>query len=158
MKANPLLESFYFSTTKMHIPNSLSCRKKRPSLPSSWAQEQFCLENFLYREPLLPLIIPCPHRSTSSGLQCPSYQLEKTVLLTFLSFKPHVSLPLQLYCWVNVSAALLHADFFCQLQGRTLNPFGLIQNFRETFLWVSCTRHNTPMMISCCLIQWLLCI
>lgn len=79
MKANPLLESFYFSTTKMHIPNCLSCRKKRPSLPSSWAQEQFCLENFLYREPLLPLIIPCPHRSTSSGLQCPSYQPEKTL-------------------------------------------------------------------------------
>lgn len=78
MKANSLLESFYFSVTKMRILNSLSCRKKRPSLPSSWAQEPFCLENVLYREPLLPLIILCPHRSTSSSLQCPSYQLQKT--------------------------------------------------------------------------------
>lgn len=48
-----------------------------------------------------------------------------------------------IYCWINVSAALLHADFFCQLQRRRMStPFGLCKHFREVFLQGFCSVHN----------------
>lgn len=79
----------------------------------------------------------------------PSYPLEK-ILSPADIFALHTSriFASAIYCWVKVSAVLLHADFFCQLQGRTSNLFGLSKNFREMFFWGSWTRHNTSMMIT----------